>query len=388
MPASAPAEKPPAMTVPLLDLRMQYREIREACREAIDEVLDDQSLILGPHVEAFEKRLAAYCGTKHAIGVSSGTDALLAALMAIDLAPGDEVICPSFTFFATAGCVHRVGARPVFVDIDPQTFNLDPRQVADAVTPRTRAIVPVHLFGQCADMEAINQIACDPKRDQPITVIEDAAQAIGATRNGKPAGSMGYCGALSFYPTKNLGAFGDAGAVCCDDDALYEKLRLLRVHGSAHTYYHELVGGNFRMAAIQAAVLNVKLDHLDAWHEARRRNASIYDEVLADSPVVTPYIEPANTSIYNQYVARIPAAVGSRDEVKQRLAAAGVGSAVYYPMGLHQQKCFEYLGYQAGDLPETESACREVLALPIFPELEEAQVRYAAEALRDIPAAR
>lgn len=370
------------MTVPLLDLRTQYRAIRDRCRAAIDEVLDEQSLILGPHVEAFEKRLAAYCGTKHAIGVSSGTDALLAALMALDLEAGDEVICPSFTFFATAGCVHRVGARPVFVDIDPRTFNLDPQLVAQAVTPRTRAIVPVHLFGQCADMEAVNQVACDPKREQPIAVIEDAAQAIGATRSGKVAGSMGYCGALSFYPTKNLGAFGDAGAVCCDDDALYEKLRLLRVHGSAHTYYHELVGGNFRMAAIQAAGLNVKLDYLDAWHEARRRNAAIYDEALADSPVVTPFIEARNASIYNQYVVRIPTGVASRDDVKQRLADAGVGSGIYYPMGLHEQKCFEYLGYKEGDLPETESACREVLALPIFPELEEAQVQYAAEALR------
>lgn len=384
MTASASATGTPSMNVPLLDLRAQYRGIREACRSAIDEVLDEQACILGPHVEAFEKRLAEYCGTTFAIGVSSGTDALLAAMMAIDLKPGDEVICPSFTFFATAGCIHRVGARPVFVDIDPRTFNLDPQKVAEAVTPRTRAIVPVHLFGQCADMEAINAIAADPKHEQPIAVLEDAAQAIGATRNGKSAGSMGLCGALSFYPTKNLGAFGDAGAVCCDDEALHEKLRLLRVHGSAHTYYHALVGGNFRMAAIQAAGLNVKLNYLDTWHDARRRNAAIYDEILADSPVVTPWIEPGNTSIYNQYVVRIPADVASRDRVKEELAASGVGSAVYYPMGLHQQKCFDYLGYAEGDLPETESACREVLALPIFPELEEAQVRYAAWTLREI----
>lgn len=382
VPANEATEKSPAMTVPLLDLRMQYRSIRNACREAIDEVLDEQALILGRHVEDFEKRLAAYCGTKHAIGVSSGTDALLAALMALDLQAGDEVICPSFTFFATAGCVHRVGARPIFVDIDPKTFNLNADQVAEAVTPRTRAIIPVHLFGQCADMEEINRIACHQKRDGPIAVLEDAAQAIGATRNAKRAGSMGYCGALSFYPTKNLGAFGDAGAVCCDDDDLYEKLRLLRVHGSAHTYYHELVGGNFRMAAIQAVGLSIKLDHLEDWHAARRRNAAIYDEILSDSPVTTPFIEPSNTSIYNQYVVRIPPTARSRDEVKQRLAGAGVGSAIYYPMGLHEQKCFAYLGYRQGDLPETEAACREVLALPIFPELEEAQVRYAAETLR------
>ena len=245
-------------------------------------------------------------------------------------------------------------------------------------------IVPVHLFGQCADVPAINAIACDPKLDQRIVVLEDAAQAIGATRNGKPACSMGWCGALSFYPTKNLGAFGDAGAVCCDDDDLADKLRLIRVHGSAHTYYHTVVGGNFRMAALQAAVLDVKLSHLDAWHDARRRNAAIYDEILAGSKVVTPRIDAANESIYNQYVVRIPANVADRDAVKQQLADRGVGSAVYYPLGLHQQTCFAYLGYGEGDLPETEKACREVLALPIFPELAEDEVRYAAGQLRDI----
>ena len=268
-PATVERAKPAAMQVPLLDLRRQYATIRDDARAAIDAVCDEQSLILGKHVEAFEKHLAAYCGTKHAVGVSSGTDALLAAMMAADLGPGDEVICPSFTFFATAGCVHRVGATPVFVDIDPRTFNLDPQKVAEAVTPRTKMIVPVHLFGQCADVGAINAIACDRKRDQSIVVLEDAAQAVGAERDGKKACSMGWCGALSFYPTKNLGAFGDAGAVCCDNDVLAEKLRLIRVHGSAHTYYHTVVGGNFRLAALQAAVLDVKLKHLDAWHDAR-----------------------------------------------------------------------------------------------------------------------
>ena len=372
------------MNVPLLDLRQQYAPIREPIRQAIDEVCDAQALILGKVTETFERRLAEYCGTTYAIGLSSGTDALLAPLMVMDLQPGDEVICPSFTFFATAGCIHRAGARPVFVDIEPDTFNLDPSRVAEAVTPRTRAIIPVHLFGQSADMEAINAIACDPRHGQEIRVIEDAAQAIGATRHGKKVCSLGWCGALSFYPTKNLGAFGDAGAVCCNDRELFEKLRLLRIHGSAHTYYHEVVGGNFRIDAIQSAVLNIKLDHLDGWHEGRRRNAAIYDEMLADSPVVTPHIAEGNQSIYNQYVVRIPVDVAERDAVKQQLADRGVGSGVYYPLGLHQQKCFAYLGYREGDLPVTERTCREVLALPIYPELSEQQVRYAATQLREL----
>lgn len=372
------------MNVPLLDLRQQYAPIREPIRSAIDAVCDSQSLILGKMTEDFEKRLADYCGTKYAVGLSSGTDALLAVFMAMDLKPGDEIICPSFTFFATAGCIHRAGARPVFVDIEPDTFNLDPQRVAEAITPRTRGIVPVHLYGQCADMEAINAIAGDPKHGREIRVIEDAAQAIGATRHGKRACSLSWCGALSFYPTKNLGAFGDAGAVCCDDDELYRLLKLIRIHGSAHTYYHELVGGNFRIDAIQAAVLNVKLDHLEKWHKGRRRNAQIYDELLADSPVVTPHIAPGNTSIYNQYVIRIPRKAADRDAVKQQLAERGVGSAIYYPLGLHQQQCFAYLGHREGDLPETEKACREVLALPVFPELGEEQVRYVAGQIRDI----
>ncbi len=363
-----------AMQVPLLDLRAQYGPIRERVRAALDAVLDEQSLVLGPHVEAFERRLADYCGTRHAVGVSSGTDALLVALMALGVGPGDEVIVPSFTFFATAGCVSRLGATPVFVDIDPSTFNLDPSHLEPAVTPRTKAIVPVHLFGQCAEMERVNAVAYR----HGLTVIEDAAQAIGATRFGRPACSLGRCGCLSFYPTKNLGAAGDAGAVCCDDDALADKLRLLRVHGSGHQYFHTVVGGNFRMAAVQAAVLNVKLDSLDDWHAGRRRNAAIYDAAFAGTAVLAPNIAPGNRSIYNQYVVRIPEQVG-RDRVKSALAAAGVGSGVYYPLGLHLQDCFADLGYRAGDLPHTERAAREVLALPVYPELSEEQVRYAAE---------
>ncbi len=366
------------MNVPLLDLTAQYRRIREPVRAAIDVVCDNQALVLGEAVTKFEKRLADYCGTKYALGLSSGTDALIAAMMCMDIGPGDEVIVPSFTFFATGGCVSRLGATPVFVDINPKTFNIDVDQVADKVTPRTKAIMPVHLFGQVADVKGCNEIACDPKRDRPIWVIEDAAQAIGAKRDGKPACAHGFCGALSFYPTKNLGAFGDAGAVCGDDDEFFARLKKCRVHGSGHTYYHEFVGGNFRIDAIQAAVLDVKLDYLDSWHAGRRRNAEIYDEILGDSGVVTPYVETGCESVYNQYVIRIPAGVADRDAVKQRLAQRGVGSGIYYPLGLHQQECFGDLGYAPGDLPETMKAAREVLALPIYPELSEEQVRYAA----------
>jgi dTDP-4-amino-4,6-dideoxygalactose transaminase len=361
------------MNVKLLDLQAQYLPLRAEIRRAIDEVADQQALILGPHVERFERNLAAYCQTKHAIGVSSGTDALLCALMGIGVGPGDEVICPSFTFFATAGCVARLGAVPVFVDIERGSFNLDPALLERKITKKTKAIMPVHLFGQIARMDAINEVACKHE----LLVIEDAAQAIGAKRDGRPACAHGFAGCLSFYPTKNLGAFGDAGAICTNDDAFAEKCRKLRVHGSGHTYYHEMVGGMFRLAAIQAAVLDVKLKHLDTWHDARRANARLYDELLRGSAVVTPQIDDGNQSIYNQYVVRVP----NRDAVKKKLADKGVGSAIYYPLGLHEQQCFQYLGYKKGDLPETERACGEVLALPVYPELPEEHVRYVAKEL-------
>jgi dTDP-4-amino-4,6-dideoxygalactose transaminase len=364
------------MNVKLLDLQAQYLPLRNQIRQAIDKVCDEQALILGPHVEGFEKKLAEYCGTKYAVGVSSGTDALLCALMALKLQPGDEVICPSFTFFATAGSIARLGAVPVFVDIERDTFNIDPKLIEAKITPRTRAIMPVHLFGQTANMTAINEIACGHE----LKVIEDAAQAIGARHHDKRACNLGYAGCLSFYPTKNLGAFGDAGAICTNDEAFARDCRLLRVHGSGHTYYHETIGGMFRLAAVQAAVLSVKLPHLDDWHAGRRRNASIYDQMLAGSRVVTPRIEPENYSIYNQYVVRVK----DRDTVKKQLADLGIGSGVYYPLGLHQQHCFANLGYKPGDLPETERACQEVLALPVYPELPEEQVRYVAEQLRTI----
>jgi|ERR1700722_20883331 len=364
-----------AIKVKLLDLASQYLPIRNEIRRAIDEVCDQQALILGPHVEKFERSLAAYCGTKFAIGVSSGTDALLCALMAMGIKPGDEVIVPAFTFFATAGSVARLGAVPVFADIDPKTFNLAPEAVKAKLSAKTKAILPVHLFGQVAAMEAINEIAAP----RGIPVLEDAAQAIGAKLNDKRACTFGVAGCLSFYPTKNLGAFGDAGAICTDDEKLAETCRLLRVHGSAHTYHHKLIGGMFRLSAIQAAVLSVKLKYLENWHAARRGHAAHYDKLLAagGGKIATPYIEKFNWSIYNQYVVRVP----DRDKVKQTLTDRGVGSAIYYPIPLHLQECFSYLGHREGDFPESEKASRDVLALPIYPELSENEIEYVAEEL-------
>ena len=323
-----------------------------------------------------ETRIAEYCGCRYGVGVSSGTDALLLALMAERIGPGDEVITTPYTFFATAGSIARVGAKPVFVDILPDTFNIDPSQIEAKITAATKAIIPVHLYGQCADMDAINEIACR----HSLVVIEDAAQAIGAEYRGRRAGSMGKYGCFSFFPSKNLGGFGDAGAICTNDGDFAQLCRRLRVHGADRQYHHQTVGGMFRMAAIQATVLAVKLKYLDQWHEARRRNAAMYDRLLAGSGIITPHIDEQNWSIYNQYVVRVP----DRDAVKQALQDRGIGSAVYYPLGLHQQQCFAYLGYRQGDFPETDRACREVLALPIYPELTEEQVRHVARTLREL----
>ena len=337
------------MQVKLLDLQAQYAgRMRDEIRAAIDDVCDRQALILGPAVTNFEANLARYCGVKHAVGVTSGTDALLVSLMALDVGPGDEVICPTFTFFATAGCVARLGAKPVFVDVDADTFNVDAAAVRRAITKHTKAIIPVHLFGQMADMDAVMNAAGD------IPVIEDAAQAIGATQHGKPACSIGRVGCLSFYPTKNLGAFGDAGAICTNDDATADRLRLLREHGMRPRYHYREIGGMFRIAAIQAAVLDVKLRYLDGWHAARRRNAAVYDEVLAGTGVVTPTVTPGNRSVYNQYVVRVK----DRDAVRQRLADAGVGTEVYYPFPLHTQPCFADLGYRTGNFPVSRGGVR------------------------------
>lgn len=370
-----PSEHPAATSrgdqraVPLLDLKRQYGPLREKMAAALLEVCDSGAFVLGPEVHALERHLAGYCQVRHAIGCASGSDALLLALMAFDIGPGDEVILPSFTFFATASAVTRLGARPVFADIDPATFNLDPCHVQQLVGPRTRAILPVHLFGQCAEMEPILRVA----QAAGIAVIEDAAQAIGAEYDGRRAGSMGHIGCFSFYPTKNLGGAGDGGMMTTQDDALAEKLRLLRVHGMAPRYYHRIVGINSRLDSFQAAVLNVKFPYLDHWTALRQANAQRYAELFAtaglDRVLGLPQAAPWRRHVWNQYVIRVPD--GRRDALRQFLAEAQIGTEIYYPMGLHVQECFRELGYRPGDLPETERAAREVLALPIFPELTE-----------------
>jgi len=357
----------------MLNLAAQTASVRDEIRAAIDRVLDNQSFILGPEVEAFESEIARLCEVPHAIGVGSGSDAILATLMALGIGPGDEVIVPTFTFFATAGCVARVGARPVFVDILPDTFNIDPEAVAAAITPRTRAIIPVHLYGQCADMGRITTLA----ERHGLAVIEDAAQALGAAFDGRPAGSLGTAGSFSFYPTKNLSAAGEAGLIVTRDDELAGKLRFIRDHGQNPRYYYHCIGGNFRLDGIQGAVLRVKLKRLADWNECRRRNAARYDAALNGYAIMTPPVDPRCRHIYHQYTVRCP----QRDMLQKHLADAGVGSAVYYPLCLHQQPCFEDLGYKEGDCPVAEQAAREVLSLPISPELTAAEQDYVIATL-------
>ncbi len=367
------------MSVPLLDLVAQYRTIREEIRRAVDEVLDAQVCIGGPKVAACEEAMAAYCDCKHGIGASSGTDAILNVLMSLGIGPGDEVITTTFTFFATAGCIARVGARPVFVDIDPRTFNIDPAAAA-AVTRKTRAILPVHLFGQAADMDPLLALA----KKHGLAVIEDAAQAIGATYKGRKAGSLGAAGCFSFFPSKNLGGAGDGGMVVTGDADLARRCAVMRNHGMEPRYYHHVVGGNFRLDALQAAVILVKLKHLERWHAARQANAAYYDRKFAGcDALVTPVVEPHNRMIYNQYVIRIRAGNGraTRDAVEARLHERRIGCAIYYPVPLHLQECFADLGGKAGDLPHAEQAAREVLALPIYPELTDAQKDEVASAV-------
>jgi len=362
--------------VPLLDLKAQYRSIETELRAAIESVLESQRFINGPEVGELERRVAAYSDCAAAVGVSSGTDALLVALMSLGIGPGDEVVTTPYTFFATAGCVSRVGARPVFVDIEPDTYNIDPSGIEGALTPRTRAIIPVHLFGQMAEMDPILAIA----KARGLEVIEDAAQSIGATQRGRKAGSLGTVGCFSFFPSKNLGALGDGGMVVTQDEALAARMRQCRSHGSEPKYFHGWIGGNFRLDTLQAAALLVKLDHLDTWHRARRANAARYDELFADcEAVVTPLVRPHNESIYNQYVIRVPRAA----QCRTFLADAGIGCEVYYPLGLHVQECFSDLGYAEGAFPETERASRETLALPIYPELEDEQLVYVAGKVRE-----
>lgn len=367
------------MAVPLLDLTAQYRPLREDVLLAITRVCDSQRFILGPETEALERELAELTGVPDAIGVSSGTDAILVALMALGIGPGDEVITSTYSFFATAGCVVRVGATPVLVDIDPETFNLDPRAVEAAVTPRTKAIIPVHLYGQCADMDAIMAIA----GRAGVPVIEDACQSIGATYHGRQAGSFGVAGCFSFFPSKNLGAFGDAGLVTVTDVAFGKQIRLLRGHGAERRYYHQQVGGNFRIDELQSAVLRVKLPHLDNWTHARQVNADRYRALFgafALDEVQLPVARTDRSHIYNQFVIRVP----RRDEVKAHLQASGIGCEVYYPVPFHLQECFASLGYRSGTFPHAERAAADSLALPIYGELTEAQQREVVGAIAQV----
>ena len=369
------------MNVPLLDLKAQYATIKAEVDAAVAEVLESQHFILGPKVEQCEDAIAAYSQCSHAIGVSSGTDALLACLMAENIGPGDEVITTPYTFFATAGAIARLGATPVFVDIDPATYNLEPRQLSSRITNRTRAIIPVHLYGQMADMDAVMAVA----DERGLVVIEDAAQAIGAEYKGRRAGSIGHYGCFSFFPSKNLGAAGDGGMVVTNDAQRAEKLRCLRAHGSKPKYYHRIVGGNFRLDALQAAVVCAKLPHLDAWTAARQHNAKRYDRLFSKSgmPIGLPEVV-ASRHIFNQYVIRI----SDRDEVQSHLKKNGVGTEVYYPVTLHLQECFAYLGHRAGAFPESERAAKETLALPIYPELTEPQARFVVDCICQFLAAR
>ncbi|MGI8812948.1 MAG: DegT/DnrJ/EryC1/StrS family aminotransferase [Pyrinomonadaceae bacterium] len=368
------------MNVPLLDLSEQNAALRPQIDAALARVLDTNGFILGAEVKALECELAEYCGTKHAIGCASGSDALLLALMAVGVQAGDEVITTPYSFFATASAVTRLGAVPVFVDIDPLTYNLDVSRVEAKITDRTKAIQPVHLYGQCADMTALHDLV----KKRGIALVEDAAQAIGADENGVRAGAMSEVGCFSFYPSKNLGGMGDGGFMTTDDDELAEKLGALRVHGSKERYHHKWVGLNSRLDGFQGAVLRVKLPHLDTWSNARKANADRYRELFTDAglaeQVGIPFERENVRHIYNQYVVRVPK---RRNELRGSLAADGIGTDIYYPVPLHLQECFEYLQYAAGDFPESEKAARETLALPIFPELKAEQQTYVVDKIAE-----
>lgn len=387
------------MNIPSLDLKAQYQRIRTEIQEAVTAVIESQQFILGPQVAALESEVARYCGTAYGIGVSSGTDALLVSLMALEVGPGDVVVTTPYTFFATAGCIARLGAIPVFADINPLTYNLDPEQVQEAIVSlsperavRAKVLLPVHLFGRCAEMDQLREIT----RNHSLRIVEDAAQAIGARFKGQAAGSMGDLGCFSFFPSKNLGGFGDGGLVVTSDEALAVKVRTLRVHGAARKYCHEFVGGNFRLDTLQAAVLLVKLKYLDGWSEARARCAANYARLLteagiaseeydSDAPVWVPQLITGGEAalghrhVWNQFVIRAK----DRDSLTSYLTEHGIGTAVYYPLSLHQQECFAYLGYRPGDFPESERAAQEALALPIFPELAEEQQGAVVQAIRE-----
>ena len=358
------------MQVPLLDLKAQYAAIKDEVTQAISNVCETQAFALGPAVAEFEEKIAAYCDSKYAIGVSSGTDALLVSLMAWQIKTGDEVITTPFSFFATAGSIVRLGAKPVFVDVETDSYNIDPSAIEQKITKKTRAIIPVHLFGQVAQMKDINEIA---KRHN-LAVIEDAAQAIGASQDGIKAGNLGDYGCFSFYPTKNLGGFGDGGLVTTNREELAKKIRIFRDHGQNPRYFYRVIGGNFRLDGIQGAVLTVKLKYLQEWNEKRKQNAALYDSIFADSPVRVPKIGANNVSIYHQYTVTVP----QRDKLQKFLAQNNIGSAVFYPKPLHLQDCFSDLGYKPGDFPIAERLCNEVLSLPVYPELTSDQVEYVA----------
>lgn len=361
--------------IPMLDLKAQYAAIREEIAAAVQQVLDSQHFILGPQVKAFEEEMAAYCGTRFAVGVASGTDALILALHACGAGPGDEVLVPTFSYIATADSASLLGAVPVFVDIDPATFNINPAQIEARITAKTKAIVPVHLYGQPANMDPILEIG----QRRGIRVIEDNAQAIGAAYRGRKTGSMGDMGCISFFPSKNLGAYGDGGMVVTNSEELAARLRALRAHGtSRHKYMSEEQGWNSRLDELQAAVLRVKLRHLDGWMRGRQSVAARYNELLAGIPgVVPPQVAPGCEHVYHQYTVRVP----RRDAVQQRLAEAGVPSTVYYPVPMHLQKMYAHLGGRPGQLPVAERAAEEVLSLPVYPELTAAQIHRVAEAL-------
>jgi dTDP-4-amino-4,6-dideoxygalactose transaminase len=373
------------MRVPLLDLKAQYSTIKSEIEAAIAEVMDSQHFILGPKVEQCEIAIAKYSTCEYAVGVTSGSDALLACLMVENIGPGDEVITTPYTFFATVGAISRLGATPVFVDIDPATYNIDTNQVAGKITSKTRAIIPVHLYGQMAEMDPIMELS----EKHGLIVIEDAAQAIGSEYKGRRAGSIGHYGCFSFFPSKNLGAAGDGGMIVTNDAQRAEKLKVLRAHGSKPKYHHKVVGGNFRLDALQAAIVSAKLPHLDAWTAGRQENAKLYDRLFAEGgsagnaaggtrSVVLPKVV-MNRHIFNQYVIRI----SQRDQLQAHLKKREIGTEVYYPVPMHVQECFAYLGYKAGAFPESEGAAKETLALPIYPELAEAQVRYVVDCIRD-----
>ncbi len=369
------------MKIPLLDLKKQYAGVRDETKRMLDDILESQYFIGGPYVSKFEEAVAEYSGTKHAVGVSSGTDALLASLMALgiyrsplDAGDPDEVIVPAYTFFATAGCVWRAGARPVFADIDADTYNIDPKSFESKISARTKAVMPVHLYGQCARMDEICEIA----RANKLKVIEDGAQAIGAKRDGVRVGNFGDCACLSFFPSKNLGGLGDGGMVVTNDDNLARSVREMRNHGMEPKYFHKRVGGNFRLDAIQAAGLLAKLPFLDKWGEMRRANAKVYDAGFSGcGSVKTPVIDPKNYSIYNQYIISVP----NRDEVLAHLRSKEIGCEIYYPLPLHLQECFAALGYKKGDFPNAEYAAEHTLALPIYPELERGQLDFIIESV-------